>query len=64
MVAVAEPVLAGNGGTLQEMLTVGGQVMLVIWPCINTKGASASHPEITHNATLRLKGVPWGLEPG
>lgn len=63
VVATAVPVLSGVVGTLQDILTVGGQVMLVIWPLIIMKGAIASHPVRTQNAILRLKGAPWGLEP-
>ena len=63
VVAVAVPVLSGVGGRLQGIVSVGGQVM-VTWPSINTKGAIASQPKRTHCAVLRMKGWPWGLEPG
>lgn len=62
VVAVAVPVLAGVGGVLHEILTVGGQVM-VTCPCINAKGAKASQTAKIHLGTPLLEVFPYGLEP-
>jgi hypothetical protein len=59
VVAVAVPVLAGMGMTLQEMVMVGGQVMETA-PFEMVKGASASKMTCNHVPMLRF----WGLDPG
>ena len=59
VVAVAVPVLAGIGGTLQEMVMVGGQVMVTA-PFIRVNGARANQTAANHKPILRL----WGLDPG
>ena len=58
VVAVAVPVLAGIGGTLQEMVMVGGQVMVTA-PFMRVKGAKVSQTAKNHQL-FRL----WGLDPG
>lgn len=59
VVAVAVPVLAGIGGTLQEMVIVVGQVMVTA-PFIRVNGARANQTAVIHQPILRL----WGLDPG
>lgn len=62
-VAVAVPVLAGIGFTLQEIFTVGGQVMVTA-PKDAVKGASASHRMLSQPASRPCGRGDWGLEPG
>ena len=59
VVAVAVPVLAGRGGTLQEIVMVVGQVMVTA-PFTKVREARVSHTAIIHEPILRL----WGLDPG
>jgi len=59
VVAVAVPVLAGRGGTLQDIVVVGGQVMVTV-PLTRVSGARASHTAVIHQPILRL----CGLDPG
>ena len=59
VVAVADPVLAGMGLTLQSMVMVGGQVMVTA-PLVKVKGAKTSMMTFSHVPLLRC----WGLDPG
>lgn len=56
---MAVPVLAGRGGTLQDIVVVGGQVMVTV-PLTRVSGARASHTAVIHQPILRL----CGLDPG
>ena len=60
---MAEPVLAGKGGTLQEMVMGTGQV-IVTWPVKIAEWATISHTDKAHHANLLFKEEPWGLAPG
>jgi hypothetical protein len=59
VVAVAVPVLAGIGGTLQEIVMVVGQLMVTA-PFMRVNGAIESQTAANHQRKFRL----WGLDPG
>ena len=61
--AVALPVLAGLGSTLQDIVMVEGQV-IVTCPDNGAMEAKASTIDKVHHANLLLKIEPWGLAPG
>jgi hypothetical protein len=63
VVPVAVPVLAGMGGTLQDILILGGHVMDT-WPKRLAMVADASRRMLSHPALLLRRSGVWGLAPG